>query len=88
MNTIEIYGFPLDMGLCKRNMQILDEQLLSAPYIAGPELSLAGLFLFPMIAFVERLAPCEGEHPFKGLDAWLSALKARSGYMEVVSGGA
>lgn len=75
----------IDMGACGYQLKLLDEQLTKTPYIAGPELSLADLFLFPMVVFIERQAPCDGERPFKALDAWLAALKEREGFMEMIN---
>jgi len=75
----------IDMEACGYQLKLLDEQLLQTPYIAGPELSLADLFLFPMVCFIERQAPCDGERPFKALDAWLAALKEREGFAEVTN---
>lgn len=75
----------IDMEACGYQLKLLDEQLTQTPYLAGPELSLADLYLFPMVCFIEKQAPCDGERPFKALDAWLAALKEREGFAEVVN---
>lgn len=75
----------IDMEQCGNLLGILDQTLAASPYLAGPELSLADLFLLPMVAFIEKQAPCTGERPFKHLDNWLDTLKGKTGYMEILN---
>ncbi len=77
----------IDMPTCGNYLSILNNNLEDKPWMAGPEISLADLFIFPMVAFIEKQAPCDGERPFKKLDNWLDALKQREGYLEIINDG-
>ncbi|WGO97756.1 glutathione S-transferase family protein [Saccharophagus degradans] len=75
----------VDMDKCGNLLGILEKTLSVSPYLAGPELSLADLFILPMVTFIEKQAPCNGERPFKHLDNWLDTLKGKAGYMEILN---
>ncbi len=61
-----------------RTLAALDAGIASRPFFAGRELSLADLFLAPMVDFAARKEPELAPREQKNLTRWLDTMRARA----------
>lgn len=70
-----------DLTAARRDLEIVDRQLLAGPFLLGKEIYLCDLFLAPMIAFAEQAV--SDRKLFKKLDglaAWRDKIGSRASF--------
>jgi glutathione S-transferase len=73
-----------DISSIEATLQPLNDQLAMSPYIVGPELSLADLFILPMILFAQTQFTDDTYRYLPAVHSWMKAMINRPGYQEIV----
>ena len=74
----------LDHSLLRKHLDVLNNQLNKTPYFAGANISLADLFVAPILVFLQKNVDTNYIEDYQALSAWLNAMKERNGYAEVL----
>lgn len=69
------------LAVARRDLEVIDEQVQSGPYLLGKEVRLCDLFLAPMIAYAEQSKLTAGLLAgLDGLTAWRDRMWARRSF--------